>query len=135
MHPVAQYRQFAIDHRCLAAKLTKQADKQALELLAIGWDRAAEKREAMLRSKERAMAVYEWGVRRRISMLYGELKLLELSLENHGGDKPSAMLELTRLEHSVSHLLVPSSFAHLQYALRQDISLVRERLDQATEQP
>ena len=54
MHLVAQYRQFAIDHRRLVAKLTKPADKQALELLAIGWDRAAEKREAMLRSKERA---------------------------------------------------------------------------------
>ena len=49
MHLVAQYKQFAIDHRRLAAKLTKPADKQALELLAIGWEKAAEKREAMLR--------------------------------------------------------------------------------------
>jgi len=54
MHLVAQYRQCAIDHRRLAAKLTKPADKEALELLAIGWDRAADKREAMLRSEERA---------------------------------------------------------------------------------
>jgi hypothetical protein len=54
MHLVAQYRQFAMDHRRLAAKLTKPADKEALELLAIGWDKAAEKREALLRSQERA---------------------------------------------------------------------------------
>ena len=51
---VAQYRHFASDYRRLAAILTKPDDKQALELLAIGWDRIAEKREAMLRSKERA---------------------------------------------------------------------------------
>jgi hypothetical protein len=49
MHLVAQYRQFAIDYRRLAAMLRDRADKQALALLAIGWDRAAEKREAMLR--------------------------------------------------------------------------------------
>jgi TRAP transporter TAXI family solute receptor len=80
------------------------------------------------------MAAYAWGVRRRIAMLYGELKLLELSLENHNLDRHSAMSELARLEHSVAHLLVPSSFAHLQYGLRQDISLVRERLGQSTGQ-
>jgi hypothetical protein len=51
MHLIAQYRQFATDYRRLAAMLTKPADKQALELFAIGWDRAAENREAMLRSK------------------------------------------------------------------------------------
>ena len=54
MHLVAQYRQFATDYRRLAATLTKPADKQALELLATGWDRAAENREEMLRSKEQA---------------------------------------------------------------------------------
>jgi hypothetical protein len=47
---VAQYRQLAVDYRRLAAILTKPADKQALELLAIGWDRAAENREAMLQN-------------------------------------------------------------------------------------
>jgi hypothetical protein len=53
MHLVAQCRQFANDYRRLAAILTKPDDKQALELLAIGWERIAEKREAMLRSKEK----------------------------------------------------------------------------------
>jgi hypothetical protein len=47
---VAQYRQFAADYRRLAAILTKPADKRALELFATVWDRAAENREAMLRS-------------------------------------------------------------------------------------
>ncbi len=52
MHRVAQYRQFASDYRCLAAMLTKPADKQASELFAIGWDKVANKCEAMLRSEE-----------------------------------------------------------------------------------
>jgi hypothetical protein len=52
MHLVAQYRQFATDYRRLAAMVTKPTDKQALELFATGWDRVAENREAMLRSKE-----------------------------------------------------------------------------------
>jgi hypothetical protein len=43
MHLIAQYRQFATDYRRLAAIHTKPADKQALELFATGWDRAAEK--------------------------------------------------------------------------------------------
>ena len=54
VHLVAQYRQFATDYRRLAAKLTSPSDKEALELLALGWDRTAEKREAMLRSERRA---------------------------------------------------------------------------------
>jgi len=54
MHLIAQYRQFATDYRRLAEKLTKPADKRALELFATGWDRVAGNREAMLRSEKRA---------------------------------------------------------------------------------
>jgi hypothetical protein len=52
MHLVAQYRQFATDYRRLAATLAEPDDKQAFELFATGWERVAENREAMLRSKE-----------------------------------------------------------------------------------
>jgi hypothetical protein len=52
MHPAAQYRQFASDCRRLAALLTKPDDKQALELLATGWDKVANNCEAMLRISE-----------------------------------------------------------------------------------
>jgi len=48
---VAQYRQFATDYRRLAAMLTHPADKQASELFATGWDRIAEKREAIFLAK------------------------------------------------------------------------------------
>jgi TRAP transporter TAXI family solute receptor len=73
---------------------------------------------------------YGWRVQRRISLLYGELRLLEVSLEAHRRDKHTALSELAALEHRVTHLRLPSSFAHLLYGLRQDISLVRQRLEE-----
>ena len=58
MCDVAEYRQFASEYRRLAALLTRTADKEALELFAIGWDKIADKYEAMLRrnSKEKERA-------------------------------------------------------------------------------
>ncbi|MGO8920181.1 MAG: TAXI family TRAP transporter solute-binding subunit [Stellaceae bacterium] len=77
-------------------------------------------------------AVYGWGVQRRIYRLYGELKLLELKLEDHSSEQRSGALlaELSGLEDRVSHLRVPVSFAHMLYTLRHNIKLVSERLDQ-----
>ncbi len=49
MKTVAEYRQFAEDCRKLAASLTIPADKQALELMAIAWDKVAAAREASLK--------------------------------------------------------------------------------------
>ena len=40
-HPVAQYRRFASDYRRLAAMLANPTDKLALELMATGWDKCA----------------------------------------------------------------------------------------------
>jgi hypothetical protein len=54
MRLVAEFRQIASDYRRLAALLTKTTDKQALELFAIGWDKIADNREAMLRNEEQA---------------------------------------------------------------------------------
>jgi hypothetical protein len=48
---VAEYRQFAQDYRRLAAMLTKPEDRQALELMAIGWEKTADERERTLRSR------------------------------------------------------------------------------------
>ena len=50
MHLPILYRQFAADCRSLAATLTEPADKRALEVFAIAWDKIAENREAILRS-------------------------------------------------------------------------------------
>jgi hypothetical protein len=50
MHLVAQYRQLARDYRRLAALSTMPEDKHALELFAIGLEKVANNREAILRS-------------------------------------------------------------------------------------
>jgi TRAP transporter TAXI family solute receptor len=77
-------------------------------------------------------AAYGWRMRRRIFTLYGELKLLELALEEHGREQTAAELsDLSRLEYRAAHLRVPTSYAHLLYTLRQDIDLVRTKLDQS----
>ena len=49
---VAEYRKFAQDYRRLAAMLTKPEDRQALELMAIGWEKTADERERTLRSQQ-----------------------------------------------------------------------------------
>ena len=52
---VAEYRRLASEYRRLAALLTRTADdKEALELFAIGWDKIADSREAMLHNKKQA---------------------------------------------------------------------------------
>jgi TRAP transporter TAXI family solute receptor len=74
----------------------------------------------------------DWWMRRRVYMLYGELKLLELALQEHGASSASAELsDLTRLEYRATHLRMPTSYAHLLYALQKDIDLVRARLDRS----
>ena len=52
MRSATDYRRFARQSRRLAAALSEPADKRALELMATAWDKAADKREAMLRSQE-----------------------------------------------------------------------------------
>jgi hypothetical protein len=48
MRRVSEYRRFAEECRRLAAVLTKPTDKRALELMATGWDKRADEREAKL---------------------------------------------------------------------------------------
>jgi hypothetical protein len=49
MKTVAEYRAFARDCRKLAARLTKQEDRTALEMMAAAWERIANEREQALR--------------------------------------------------------------------------------------
>ena len=51
MKTVAEYREFAERCRELAAVLSNPKDRQALELMASSWDKAAEQREALLQSE------------------------------------------------------------------------------------
>jgi TRAP transporter TAXI family solute receptor len=76
-------------------------------------------------------AIYGWRVRQRIYRLYGELKVLELRVENDNERRSEALLaELSKLEGRVARLRVPVSFAEMVYTLRRNMDLVRARLQQ-----
>jgi TRAP-type uncharacterized transport system substrate-binding protein len=81
--------------------------------------------------------VRAWYIERRLSLFYGELKLLELEMEGPGELASGAVLikKLDALELRVSHLRVPEGFAALVYGLRHHIRLVRERLERPPEAP
>lgn len=49
MKTVEEYRQFAKDCRTMVAKLSDPIDKRAMELMAVGWDKVADQREAALK--------------------------------------------------------------------------------------
>jgi hypothetical protein len=59
MPSVADYRRFARKYRRLAAVLTAPADKRALELMAKGWDKIADKQEAALHNTKRQKQLAE----------------------------------------------------------------------------
>ncbi len=56
MKTVSEYREFAAMCRGLAAKLNDAKDKRAIELLASGWDKVADDREARLATVEAEIA-------------------------------------------------------------------------------
>ncbi len=74
--------------------------------------------------------VYQWGMRRRILRLYGELKLLEVQLLESGAGQGMGDLlsHLDRIEARANHLRVPVMFMPMLYTLRQHIDMDRDRL-------
>jgi TRAP-type uncharacterized transport system substrate-binding protein len=75
-------------------------------------------------------AARTWYVQRRLALFYGELKLLDLELQDPGarGAAPVLVRQLDELEARVSRQRVPEEFSPLLYGLRHHIRLVRERL-------
>ena len=74
--------------------------------------------------------LYAWQVRRRMFRWYGELKLLEHSLEDNGSEKPldEALERLDEIEASVNRLKVPLAFTNELYTLRQHVEFVRAKI-------
>ena len=82
-----------------------------------------------------APALYDWGMRRRIFRLYGELKFLEGDLDRRDSveDAGALVVQLEKLEDRANKLHVSLSYMSLLYNLRRDIQLVRARLSAQTE--
>jgi TRAP-type uncharacterized transport system substrate-binding protein len=76
-------------------------------------------------------ALYGWGMRRRILLIYGELLWLERELENRGANDPASDLlpRLDALERRANRVRVPSTYISMLYNLKSHIDMVRERLE------
>ena len=74
-------------------------------------------------------SAFGWAVRRRITRLYGELRLIELEAAGADDAQHRARLsdELESLEQRVRRLRVPESYAPLVYHLRVHIGVIRGR--------
>jgi len=72
--------------------------------------------------------LYEFRIRSRVFRWYGQLRTLELQLQEEGADQQRVAQELDALERKVAHIVVPLSYADELYALRNNIALVRRRL-------
>jgi hypothetical protein len=77
--------------------------------------------------------VFGWAFRRRITHLYGELRLIEMEAATMEDGQERARLadRLESLDQRVRRLRVPESFAPLVYTLRLHIGVIRGRFTEA----
>ncbi len=73
--------------------------------------------------------LYKWNVRRRLLYWYEQLKLLEAAIDADPGGAHMAerLLEIERIESTVSRIRIPLAFTDQLYDLRGHIEIVRRR--------
>ncbi len=74
--------------------------------------------------------LYEFRIRSRVFRWYGQLRAIELQMQVEGSDPGHLAHELDALEQKVAGISVPLSYADELYALRNNINLVRRRLEE-----
>lgn len=77
--------------------------------------------------------LYVWKVRSRIYRWYGELRMVEQTIEevapeNRAEVYPEQLRRLEELDNKANHISIPLSFADELYRLRISINLVRKRI-------
>jgi hypothetical protein len=75
--------------------------------------------------------LYEFRIRSRVFRWYGQLRDIEHHMQDEGTDAAQLAGELDALERKVSRITVPLSYADELYALRNNINLVRRKLEGA----
>lgn len=75
--------------------------------------------------------LYEFRVRSRVFRWYGQLRQIEERLQSEDGSRAELLEALGRLEARVGKVTVPLSYTDELYALRNNIELVRRRLNTA----
>jgi hypothetical protein len=79
-----------------------------------------------------APSLYFWMVRRRVYLLYGELKVVEAEVERAGGTATADVLaQLQRLDERAHGMRVPLGVASILYTLREHIALIYARIARA----
>jgi TRAP transporter TAXI family solute receptor len=75
-------------------------------------------------------AIYDWSMRSKIFRLYGEMRLLELQIEqgDAGLDLKATTDQLDRIEQRANRLQMPKAYASMVYSLLGHMALVRQRL-------
>ncbi len=74
--------------------------------------------------------LYAFRIRSRVFRWYGQLRVIEQQMEAEGGgDAKNFAKELDALEEKVGGISVPLSYADELYALRNNINMVRRRLE------
>ena len=74
--------------------------------------------------------LYEFRIRSRVFRWYGQLRAIELQMGTDTADAGHLAGELDALEDKVGRVSVPLSYADELYALRNNIGLVRRRLEE-----
>jgi len=75
--------------------------------------------------------LYQFRIRSRVFRWYGQLRAIEQQMETEGAEAARFAHELDALEQKVGRVSVPLSYADELYALRNNINLVRRKLDAA----
>jgi hypothetical protein len=73
--------------------------------------------------------LYEFRIRSRVFRWYGQLRAIEHQMDADGAGSADFAKELDALEEKVGRISVPLSYADELYALRNNISLVRRKLE------
>jgi hypothetical protein len=74
--------------------------------------------------------LYEFRIRSRVFRWYGQLREIENRMQAQAGEPEQLAQELEELDQRVGKVSVPLSYADELYALRNNIGLVRRKLDQ-----
>jgi hypothetical protein len=75
--------------------------------------------------------VYEFRIRSRVFRWYGQLRAIETRMQSGPADAAQLAQELDALDEKVGRISVPLSYADELYALRNNINLVRRKLESA----
>jgi hypothetical protein len=74
--------------------------------------------------------LYEFRIRSRVFRWYGQLRAIEAQMQSEPADGAQLARELDALEDKVGRISVPLSYADELYALRNNINLVRRKLEE-----